>query len=115
MPQTKHAIRERFPKIYSQDLLSNLFRHPYTKIEFIKRDLGVSRPTATTYLEQLAAAGVLTKQKMGRTNYFINEQLFTLLMAQLTSGLPQAPLAERSPDYGVGGCRGYGRTPHKNS
>ena len=81
MQQTKHDIRERFPKIYSQDLLNNLFRHPYTKIEFIERDLGVSRPTATKYLEQLAAAGVLKKQKMGRTNYFINEQLFTLLTA----------------------------------
>ena len=79
MQKTKHAMRERFPKMYSQDLLNNLFQHPYTKIEFIERDLAVSRPTATKYLQQLAAAGMLKKLKLGRTNYFINEPLFTLL------------------------------------
>ena len=31
---------------YSQDLLSNLFSHPYTKIEFLANDLKVSRQTA---------------------------------------------------------------------
>ena len=81
MQETKHEMRERFPKVYSQDLLNNLFRHPYTKIEFIERDLKVSRPTATKYLDQLAAAGILKKQKLGRTNYFINDRLFALLTA----------------------------------
>ncbi len=81
MQKTKHEMREQFPKMYSQDLLNNLFRYPYTKIDFIERDLGVSRPTATKYLEQLAAAGMLKKQKLGRTNFFINEPLFTLLTA----------------------------------
>jgi Mn-dependent DtxR family transcriptional regulator len=69
------------PKIYTQDLLNNLFRHPYTKIEFIERDLGVSRPTATKYLEALTAAGFVRKSKLGRTNFYINEPLFTLLSA----------------------------------
>jgi Fic family protein len=45
----KHRIREQHPKIYSQDLINNLFSHPYTKIEFIQNDLGVSRITATKY------------------------------------------------------------------
>lgn len=79
MQQAKQTLREKFPKIYSQDLLNNLFRHPYTKIEFVERDLSVSRPTATKYLELLSEAGVLKKQKMGRNNYFINEPLFVLL------------------------------------
>jgi hypothetical protein len=30
-------------KFYSQDLLNNIFKHPYTKIEFIENDLGVSK------------------------------------------------------------------------
>ncbi|MFN0075679.1 MAG: Fic family protein [Prosthecobacter sp.] len=79
MLRTKHDLRERLPKLYSQDLLNNLYRHPYTKIEFIERELGVSRITATKYLEQLAQAGLVRKQKMGKTNFYINEPLFALL------------------------------------
>jgi len=42
MLKTKHDLRERVPKLYSQDLLNNLFRYPYKKIEFIENELGVS-------------------------------------------------------------------------
>ena len=55
-----------------------MFRYPYTKIEFIERELGVSRPTAAKYLEQLTLAGLVRKQKMGKTNFYINEQLVVL-------------------------------------
>lgn len=72
-------LRGELPKLYSQDLLNNLFRHPYTKIEFIERDLGVSRPTATKYLATLEKSGLLRKTKLGRTNFYINEPLFNLL------------------------------------
>ncbi len=67
------------PKIYSQDLLYNLFRHPYTKIEFIMNELQVSRPTATTYLEALVENGMLGKVKLGRSNFYMNMPLFNLL------------------------------------
>jgi Fic family protein len=79
MLKTKHDLRERLPKLYSQDLLNNLFRYPYTKIEFVEHELGVSRPTAGKYLELLTAAGLVRKQRMGKTNFFINEPLFALL------------------------------------
>ncbi len=79
MQTTKRDLRERLPKLYSQDLLNNLFRFPYTKIEFIERELGVSRPTASKYLELLTGAGVVRKQKIGRTNFYINEPLYALL------------------------------------
>ena len=78
---TKHEIRERLPKLYSQDLLNNLFRYPYTKIEFLEKELGVSRVTAGKYLAQLSGAGFLRKQKMGKTNFYINDLLFSLLTA----------------------------------
>jgi Fic family protein len=76
--QTKHRIRAGY-KFYSQDLLNNLFSHPYTKIEFLQHDLQVSRLTATRYLDTLAADGLLRKRKMGRSNYYINEPLFRIL------------------------------------
>lgn len=79
MQHYKQAIRSQFPKFYSQDLLNNLFRYPYTKIEFVEKELGVSRPTATKYLEELHAAGFLEKNKIGRTNFYINRPLYTLL------------------------------------
>jgi len=74
----KHRIRAGH-KFYSQDLINNLFTHPYTKIEFVVRDLGVSRLTATRYLEALAADGFLRKQRIGRYNYFINPVLTGIL------------------------------------
>jgi Fic family protein len=79
MLQTKHDLREQLPKLYSQDLLNNLFRYPYTKIEFIERELDVSRITAMKYLNQLTKAGIVRKQKLGKTNFYINEPLYALL------------------------------------
>ena len=74
----KNRLREEY-KFYSQDLLNNLFKHPYTKIEFIVNDLNVSRITAANYLNKLAEDGLLRKEKLGTGNYYINEQLFKLL------------------------------------
>lgn len=79
MQQTKHRMRSSLPKIYSQDLLNHLFRHPYTKIDFIEREFSVSRPTATKYLNDLESVGVVRKVKIGRTNFYVNDSLFTLL------------------------------------
>jgi Fic family protein len=75
---TKHRIRDAF-RFYSQDLINNLFTHPYTKIQFIERDLEVSRLTATKYLDALTEAGFLEKRKIGRSNYYINVALTAIL------------------------------------
>jgi Fic family protein len=76
----KHMIRNQAPKIYSQDLLNNLFRYPYTKIEFMMHDIQVSRNTAIRYLDQLEGLGLIKKKKVGRDNYFMNEALISLLI-----------------------------------
>lgn len=81
MQDVKHRLREQLPKIYRQELLNNLFSHPYTKIEFLVDELGVSRITATKYLELLVEHGFLQKQKIGRGNYYINQPLCELLTA----------------------------------
>ncbi len=79
MQTTKHRLRDELPKIYSQELLNNLFRYPYTKIEFVEKDLGVSRITAAKHLDTLAKNGFVEKKKIGRTNFYINRPLFELL------------------------------------
>jgi len=74
----KNRLRDNY-KFYSQDLLNNLFKHPYTKIEFVVNDLNVSRITAANYLNKLSEDGLLRKEKLGTGNYYINEQLFDIL------------------------------------
>jgi Fic family protein len=83
----KHRIRSGF-KFYSQDLINNLFTHPYTKIEFVQRDLGVSRVTATKYLDALAEGGFVRKHRQGRGNYYINLALNAVLQPQPAQVLP---------------------------
>jgi len=78
MQEYKIKLRDNY-KFYSQDLLNNLFKHPYTKIEFFVNDLKVSRITAANYLNKLADDGLLKKEKIGTGNYYINEPLFKLL------------------------------------
>jgi len=80
MQHTKHRMREECPKIYRQELLNNLFNHPYTKIEFVMDDLGVSRITATKYLDELVNTGLLDKTKVGRSNFYINTPLMRLFL-----------------------------------
>lgn len=79
MQSHKEQMRTDLPKIYSQDLLNNLFRHPYTKIEFVMEETGVSRKTAAKYLDELDKLGIVSKQKIWKDNYYINKDLFNLL------------------------------------
>ncbi len=78
MQDYKQRIRRDHHKIYSQDLINNLFRHPYTKIEFVMTELNVSRITATRYLDILATHDFVEKIKIGREFYYINTPLFEL-------------------------------------
>ena len=79
MAEYKSEIRSQFPKIYSQDLLNNLFNHPYTKIDFLCTDLNITRPTAVSYLSKLEDKFV-KKMKLGRDNFYLNTRLFNLLI-----------------------------------
>ena len=80
--QYRDGIRESC-KFYSQDLINNLFYHPYTKIEFLTKALNITRLTATKYLDALCAEGYLQKEKIGRSNYYINKALFGILTKPL--------------------------------
>jgi len=80
MADYKRRLREHPSVRYSQDLLNNLFRHPYTRIEFVQADLGVTRQTAAKYLDQLAETGFVEKHQQGRNNYYINTPLIELFL-----------------------------------
>jgi len=78
MDYYKKEIRSNF-SFYSHDLINILFKHPYTKNSFLEKELNVHRNTASSYLNELAKAGLLTKIKVGKFNYYINERLMDIL------------------------------------
>lgn len=78
MDRYKQEIRTEF-SFYSHDLINILFKHPYTKNSFIERELKVHRNTASGYLNALTDHGLLTKIKIGRQNYYLNEPLLNIL------------------------------------
>ncbi|MCS1414227.1 MAG: Adenosine monophosphate-protein transferase SoFic [Verrucomicrobia subdivision 3 bacterium] len=82
MAYMKQRLRDELPKLYSQDLLNSLFLHPYTRIDFIKRDLKVTRPTAAKYLNTLAEHGFVEKRRAGRNNYYVNVELVKLFLIE---------------------------------
>lgn len=78
MNSYEERLRRELPKIYSYELLTNLFRHPYTKIEAVQDDLGVSRITATKYLSELTDNGFVEKHRLGKYNYYVNRPLMQI-------------------------------------
>lgn len=78
MKEYKHIIRKINPKMYSHDLLNCLFYSPYTKMEHLEAHLGISRPTAAKYLDELVSCGLLKKEKIWRRNYYINTALVAI-------------------------------------
>ncbi|WP_372474354.1 Fic family protein [Capnocytophaga sp. ARDL2] len=82
MSEYKLRLRRSLPKIYSQDLLNNLFKNPYTKIEFLQEDLQVARRTASNYLDAIVELGLLEKVKVGKQNYYLNLNLIKVLMGE---------------------------------
>lgn len=62
------------------DLLAVLFEQPYARIANVVERCHVSRPTATSWLNALAAGGVLYDVKVGRERLFINSAFFDLLV-----------------------------------
>ena len=79
MMVVKGRMRSELPRIYNQDLLNNLFRHPYTKIDFVAEELQISRQTASRYLDELVNVGLLQKHRIAKENFYLNVELFELL------------------------------------
>ena len=79
METVRQQVQGEAPGIYSMDLIEQIFRQPYCKIQFLERAGLGTRQTCAKYLRELEKLGVLTGQKIGRQVYFINSSLFALL------------------------------------
>ena len=75
----KAEFKAKLPKIYSKELLESLFYEVYTKISYIEKACGVTRLTATSYLNQLEEIGLLESEKIGREKIYKNIRLINLL------------------------------------
>lgn len=80
MQEHKLLIRNQLPNIYSHELINNLYKHPYTKIDFIAEDCQVHRNTARKRLDELVNLGILEKVKIGKENFYVNIELYQLLI-----------------------------------
>jgi Fic family protein len=79
MDRFAEELKSKVP-FYNRELLDTLFTHPYTKVEFLQNAMGVSRVTAMRYLNALVDLGYLERHSLGKAHYFINTQLFNLLL-----------------------------------
>lgn len=79
MESYKEKFMTKLPKIYSDELLYSLFYEVYTRINYIENRCGVTRQTATTYLNSLVDSGLLEYEKVGRESIYKNTRLINLL------------------------------------
>lgn len=61
------------------DFLDVLFEQPYCRIKQVMERCGVSRPTATSWLDQLVNADVLRTHRVGRDRLFVNHRFLDVL------------------------------------
>lgn len=76
---TQERIKAEVPKAYNKELLELLFEHPYAKAEILTNRLKISRITASKYLKQLEALGILKSRKVWKETLYVNTRLFELL------------------------------------
>ena len=79
MNDASELIKEKCPKIYSHELVEYLFYDFYTKNEYLRDVLNISRNTASKYLNELEAAGILISEMVGKEKIFKNTYLYSLI------------------------------------
>ncbi len=79
MHTAAEVIKERCGKTYSPMLLEHLFYDFYTKNEYLCHKMDISRNTAGKYLRDLAQAGILIEEKIGKTKLYKNTFLYNLI------------------------------------
>jgi Fic family protein len=81
MDATIEYVSSSSPKIYSRELIEVIFTQPYSRIGDVVDAKLANRATASKYLKELVAKGVLQERKEGRENIYINVRFLGLLTA----------------------------------
>ena len=69
--KTKKILREKYPKIYSSELVDFLFSRAYFTEKDFEKEIGISQATARKYLAILENEGVLGKKKQPKRNRYL--------------------------------------------
>ena len=78
MWETKKIMKSNL-NFYSKDFLELLFKHPYTKIDFVVIELWVVRQTASKYLQELENLWIVKMIQIQKEKYYVNIKLYDLL------------------------------------
>jgi Fic family protein len=76
---TTTHVRSRLPKIYTRELVDVVFEQPYCRIGNLVEKNIAQRQSASRYLKELAAIGVLREVQAGKEKLFIHLKLMQLL------------------------------------
>ena len=76
---TTAHVRERLPKIYTRELVDVIFEQPYCRIGNLVEKNIAQRQSASRYLKELTAIGVLREVQAGKEKLFIHPKLLQLL------------------------------------
>jgi Fic family protein len=85
---TAEHVRKSLPKVYSHELVELIFEQPYCRIQNLTEKQIAKRETASRYLKQLAAIGVLEEKAVGREKLFIHPKLMRLLTRESNTFTP---------------------------
>ena len=81
MQNTGVFVHKKLPKIYSHELIQTIFEQPYCRIQNLTQKGIAKRQTASSYLKQLCAIGVLQEVKVGKEKLFVHPKLIKLVTA----------------------------------
>ncbi len=84
-------VRRRLPKIYSRELVDQIFVQPYCRIANLVEAGVAKRQAASRYLKMLVEIDVLVERKIGREKIYVHPRLMKLLTV---SGSLIKPYAE---------------------
>jgi Fic family protein len=87
---TTAHVRERLPKIYTRELVDVVFEQPYCRIGNLVEKNIAQRQSASRYLKELAAIGVLREVQAGKEKLFIHPKLMQLLGRDSNAFTPYA-------------------------
>jgi Fic family protein len=76
---TTAHVRERLSKIYTHELVDLVFELPYCRIGNLVEKCIAQRQSASRYLKELTAIGVLREVQAGKEKLFIHSKLMQLL------------------------------------
>ena len=79
MSACENILKDKLSSLNKPELINHLFFNFYTKNDYIKETLNVSRNTASKHLKELENIGILTSEKVGKEMLYKNNFLYNLM------------------------------------